>query len=404
MLTLKMHLANYSHESLNLLELQASSRSKARSRSKMRKGGGPRPRFYTILNLGTPPQQFLAALDTGSGNLVIPAKDCTDMACGAHRRYDRFLSTSAKDVIRVDDEEHIEVVNWPPRKDSDTMTLFYGSGKVFGRIVNDHVCVGAMTPPGSNLCTEMNFIVGESMTQEPFGLLPFDGILGLGLPALSATKKFNIMGEFAEKEMLLHDRFAMWLALPGDGEDSEITFGDFKTDRMTSHIIWTPITNHPGQTVRSGFWQVTLEDVAIANTALGIGNHQAAIDSGTSMIAGPSSMINTIEAEVALEQDCSNYNLLPTVGFVIGGTILNMEPSDYVHKDAGTQECFTQFLKIDLPPPKGPLLLLGDPFLKKYYSIFDRDTLKMGFALSKHKNQAEHKDLAKWVHEMMIVH
>jgi len=234
----------------------------------------------------------------------------------------------------------------------------------------------------------MNFIVGESMTQEPFGLLPFDGILGLGLPALSATKSFNIMGEFAEKEMLLHDRFAMWLALPSDGEDSEITFGDFRTERMTSHCVWTAITNHPGQTVRSGFWQVTLEDVAIANTALGVGNHQAAVDTGTSMIAGPTSLIDTIEAEIALEQDCSNFHLLPTVGFVIGGTILNMEPADYVHRDAGSQECFSQFLKLDLPPPKGPLLLLGDPFLKKYYSVFDRDTLKMGFALSKHAKLA----------------
>lgn len=371
---------------------------------KMRGGGGPRPRFYTILNLGTPPQQFLAALDTGSGNLVIPAKQCNDMACEAHRRYDRFLSTSAKDVMRVDDQESAAVVHWPPSTSSDTMTLYYGTGKVFGRIVNDRVCIGPMTPPGMNLCSELNFIVGESMTQEPFGLLPFDVILGLGLPSLSATTKFNIMGEFAEKEMLLHDRFAMWLALPSDGEDSEVTFGDFRTERMTSHIIWTAITNHPGSTVRSGFWQITMTDVAIANTALGVGNHQAAIDTGTSMIAGPSSLIDTIEAKIAVEQDCSNYKLLPNVGFVIGGTILNMEPEDYVHIDQGKKECYTQFIKLDLPPPKGPLLLLGDPFMKKYYSIFDRDTLKMGFALSKHANQAEHKDLKKWVHSMMIVH
>jgi hypothetical protein len=366
-------------------------------------GGGPRQRFYTILNLGKPPQQFLAALDTGSGSLVIPAKDCHDMACEAHRRYDRFLSASAKDVLRIDSDAE-EVVNWPPRKDSDTMTVYFGSGKIFGRVVNDRVCIGAMTPPGQNLCTELNFIVGETMTQEPFGLLPFDGILGLGLPALSPTTKFNIMGEFAEKEMLLHDRFAMWLAVPSDGEDSEITFGDFRTDRMTSHIIWTPVTNHPGETVRSGFWQVTMEDVAIANTALGQGSHQVAVDTGTSMIAGPSALIDTIESEIALEKDCSNYKLLPTVGFVIGGTILNLEKTDYVHIDMGKKECYSQFIKLDLPPPKGPITLLGDPFLKKYYSIFDRDTLKMGFALSKHANQAEHKDLKSWVHEMMVPH
>ena len=31
-------------------------------------------------------------------------------------------------------------------------------------------------------------------------------------------------------------------------------------------------------------------------------------------------------------------------------------------------------------------LILGQPFLKKYYSIYDHDNSKLGFAQAKHKN------------------
>jgi hypothetical protein len=31
-------------------------------------------------------------------------------------------------------------------------------------------------------------------------------------------------------------------------------------------------------------------------------------------------------------------------------------------------------------------ILLGQPFLKKYYTIYDQDNSKIGFAKAKHKN------------------
>merc|ERR1719238_1009080 len=100
-------------------------------------------------------------------------------------------------------------------------------------MVHDDVCLGPPSP-GSQLCAKMNFVAAESMSDEPFNLLPYDGILGLALPELSASKDFNIVGELAEQEVLKNDRFAIWLAGPNDGEDSEITFGDFKRERLAS--------------------------------------------------------------------------------------------------------------------------------------------------------------------------
>lgn len=50
----------------------------------------------------------------------------------------------------------------------------------------------------------------------------------------------------------------------------------------------------------------------------------------------------------------------------------------------GDKNCIGAFMPLDIPEPQGPAWILGDIFLSKFYSVYDRDNNRVGFGKAKH--------------------
>merc|ERR1711976_921039 len=74
--------------------------------------------------------------------------------------------------------------------------------------------------------------------------------------------------------------------------------------------------------------------------------------------------------------DCTSA--APAIDVVLGGKKYTLEKEDYVINDAG--QCLFGMTGLDVPAPAGPLVILGDVFMRAHYVKFDLDNQQLGFA------------------------
>jgi hypothetical protein len=318
--------------------------------------------YYGRLEVGTPRQPFTVVFDTGSGNLMLPSTYCQTKACTMHQRFNRKDSATAEDIEADGSYTH----KGAPR---DQITVTFGTGEISGVFVQDDVCIG-------NLCSNIHFVAATDETDDPFTSFKFDGVLGLALEEMCQGPDFSFMDHLVKSGALKDPLFSVFLS-DSDIENSEITFGEVKDEHMAGPMFWQPVSR------KTGYWQVEIEDVTINNQKQSLcSNCQVAVDTGTSQLAGPTDVIEDLSKRLNVKSDCSTYKDLPDLGFIMGNNVLNLKPVDYV--DKGPDGCEVSLMPLDVPPPNGPLFIFGDPFLRKYYTAYDRESNKVGFAAARH--------------------
>merc|ERR1719311_1410984 len=229
--------------------------------------------YYGTVSVGSPPQSFQVVFDTGSGNLLLPSKECTDEACTSHKRYDASLSATSMQVAFADQPTQPVA----PDGTRDVVTITFGTGEMSGVYVRDNVCFGQV------ICAQGNLIAATEESDEPFSLVPFDGILGLSLPQMAEGPSFSILDRMVQSGAFEEPIFSVFFG--NEGEQSEITFGTYQKSRMETALFWAPVTT-------PGYWQVEMEDITMADQRLNLcssdknKNCQVAVDTGTSLLAG----------------------------------------------------------------------------------------------------------------------
>lgn len=107
---------------------------------------------------------------------------------------------------------------------------------------------------------------------------------------------------------------------------------------------------------------------------------QAFVDSGASLIHGPSKEVKALNkllgatySNGAYTISCDSVNNLPLIYFQMAGASFPLRPTAYLYKNGGI--CYTSFVGWS-----SSLWLLGDAFMRSYYTIFDGANNRIGFA------------------------
>jgi len=376
--------------------------------------------YYGTVNAGTPGVPYKVVFDTGSGHLILPSTYCASETCRAHTRYKRSKSSSARDI----DHDGSTVQPGDPR---DQITVSFGTGEVTGVFIEDIVCVDrgntssdlsaqtAVAVPGSDAlgsgdlppgCMKLSMIAATEMSAEPFKAFEFDGVLGLGLAGLSQGPSFNFIEVLADNAKVagsdLSHTFGVFLAADGGG-DSEITLGGWSNKRLEdpSSLKWNTVLDP-----EMGHWTVEVKSMRVDNEPVMFcetGGCKAVVDTGTSLLAVPtnafSELYEFLKHPAPPAGHCQGAG--PQLHIELESFTVTLGPEDYARYEASPPKqkqslfdtnpqapkarCRPMLMTMDLPAPLGPkLFILGEPILRKYYTVYDAKAARVGFGKARH--------------------
>ena len=383
--------------------------------------------YVSEMYVGNPPQKIRGLFDTGSTNMWVLNKN-VQLPNGADKQYayDPAASSTFKNGTQK-------------------AAIQFGSGALAGNFVNDDVRLGSCDGQTSNGQIHIkNQRFGNVQRQRTiFTGSNFEAIVGLAYPTLAEKGVTPIFDEMMNQHLLTQNLFAFYLTskqADNQGVHSDLTFGYYDKAKFTGEMKWYPIQFQYMFGVPLDDIKVNGKSTGVcANRPNGC---LITFDSGTSLMSVPtfaSKILMQHQVPTAnFVMPCQNQAQFGDLTLVIGGdeytlsneewmfpseqikfaqggqtlnfkmgplgpqvmaqidsgehvfeqfgnetlTMIDSQQTESVDKKHATmpkQACMSTIMTMDIARE---MFLVGDVFMRKFYTVFDRDNNRVGLAKS----------------------
>ncbi|XP_053483368.1 gastricsin-like [Ictalurus furcatus] len=312
--------------------------------------------YFGKVGIGTPPQYFYLHFDTGSSTLWVNSVYCNSDACNSHPLFNpRHSSTFTS--------------NQQP------FSIKYGTGSVQGFLGSDTVTIGQLT------VTNQQIGLSTSEPGDHFARPLHDGLMGL---AFKPPKYQTIVDNMIQEGVIEEPIFAFYLSRDSES-GSEVVFGGVDPSHYEGQINWVPVQHN-------SHWQLVFEGFEVNHHSTGWCDSgcTAITDTGTSLLLCPPQYVHSLHKKLGAQQDsngnyvfdCNAVSSLPTLTFVMNGAHLHLPGTAYVLQDEDSNSNCQSGIRASHEEYRNgyPYWILGDVFLRQFYSVFDQGNARVGFA------------------------
>ncbi|KAL1408676.1 hypothetical protein Q8F55_005489 [Vanrija albida] len=336
-----------------------------------------RDTFYTTeVAVGTPPQIFEIHIDTGSANFYVFDSSCAGAECKKDKLYNSKASATFIDL-----------------PDLGTSNLTFGTGFSYGHWGADTVQMAGYS------VTDLVFL-RASEHDTTYALTNITGIMGMGWQGLSAQKhtpfwqalapqwKDKRMGFYIGRVSSLNiadtpDQTSAAISTAQGG--GLMTLGGISDALIAGDITYVPL-------IALDFWRIPMDQITLNDyTHNPEGANTAIIDTGSSVIMGPSASVAQLYANIPgakqmTDPGMEGYYNFPcsqvtniSLSLQFGGASYAVNPVDMVRSRTG-DSCTGSIMAMNVSSNARFQWIIGDSFLKNVYTVFRYDPPAVGFA------------------------
>jgi len=322
--------------------------------------------YFGSLAIGTPPMSYNVILDTGSSDLWVAGSDC-QAGCQSVATFDSSKSTTFQN-------------------DSQSFTIQYGSGQAAGSLGQDTIQMAGFSVPNQV------FAVCDQVSS---GLLttPVSGLMGLAWNTIASSGATPFWQTLAGSGAWDSPVMSFQLTRFVDDQSAQtLEPGGSFTMGFVNQSLYSGAIDF--QNVPSGsesYWILAMNSMTVQGNSVTLPtgtDSYAAIDTGTTLVGGPSSAIAAIYAQIPGSAPGSgNYegyytypcNTEVNVAISFGGPSWSVSPADFKLTQTSNSECVGAFFELQTGN-SAPAWIIGDTFLKNVYSVFRFNPPSVGFA------------------------